>query len=73
MAKWENEDWVTEKPDPEKIVCNKCFLRAEDRKVGESVIKGCTLGICKAFPVTKPSEVLWKGAECPYFIDENEE
>jgi hypothetical protein len=44
------------------------MLREKDRLDGE--IDGATLGVCEAFQF-KPTEILFNGAECPYFIDEN--
>jgi hypothetical protein len=46
------------------------MLRAKDRLDGQ--IDGATLGICEAYDF-KPTEILFNGGECPYFIDENEE
>ena len=69
MARWDNEELSWVQPDPMKIQCSKCMLREKDRLDGK--INGATLGICAAFKF-KPSEILMDGAECPYFIDENE-
>ena len=69
MARWDNEELSWVQPDPKKIQCSKCMLREKDRLDGQ--INGATLGICAAFKF-KPSEILMDGAECPYFIDENE-
>lgn len=69
MARWDNEELSWVQPDPKKIQCSKCILREKDRLDGK--INGATLGICAAFKF-KPSEILMDGAECPYFIDENE-
>lgn len=69
MARWDNEELSWVQPDPKKIQCSKCMLREKDRLDGK--INGATLGICAAFKF-KPSEILIDGAECPYFIDENE-
>lgn len=69
MARWDNEELSWVQPDPKKIQCSKCMLREKDRLDGK--INGATLGICAAFKF-KPSEILMDGAECPYFIDENE-
>ena len=69
--RWEDEDWTVETPDPEKCKCKKCFLREEDRQIGDRTIHGCTLGTCAAFNV-KPNEILFQGEDCPYFIDEDE-
>ena len=62
-----NEDiqWAT--PDPEKIRCRDCEFRAEDRKLTESVIRGAILAMCDAYD-QKPSEILWKNADCPYYL-----
>ena len=70
MARWDNEkiSWV--QPDPKKIQCSKCILREKDRLDGE--INGATLGICEAFKI-KPPQILFDGAECPYFIDESDD
>lgn len=68
--RWENEDMVWEHPDIKKIKCATCYLREPDRTgLG---IKGATLGCCAAYPI-KPHDVLWKGEDCPYYLDENEE
>lgn len=68
MPRWDNEELSWVQPDPAKIQCTKCMLRAKDRLNGE--IKGATLGICDAYDF-KPPQILMDGAECPYFIDEN--
>lgn len=71
--RWYNDNWVCDHPDENKIPCKDCFLREKDRDLGDgNKLKGCTLGICQAFPKGKPSFVLWKGESCPYYIDENE-
>lgn len=69
MARWDNEELSWVQPNPKKIQCSKCMLREKDRLDGK--INGATLGVCAAFKF-KPSEILMDGAECPYFIDENE-
>ena len=65
----DNPVWVL--PDENEIMCKDCYLREKDRKIGNTVIKGATLGICVAFKV-KPQEIL-NGEDCPYYIDENED
>lgn len=68
MARWDHEELIWVQPDPDKIFCSKCMLRAKDRLNGE--ITGATLGICDVYDF-KPTAILMDGAECPYFIDEN--
>lgn len=68
MARWDHEELVWVQPDPEKIQCSKCMLRAQDRLNGE--INGATLGICEAYDF-KPYEILFHGEDCPYFINES--
>lgn len=70
MARWDNEELSWVHPDHKKIQCSKCMLRAKDRLDGQ--VDGATLGICEAYDF-KPTEILFNGGECPYFIDENEE
>ena len=70
MPRWDNEELSWVQPDPQKIQCSKCMLRAKDRLNGE--INGATLGICEAYDF-KPPQILFDEAECPYFIDEDEE
>lgn len=68
MPRWDDEELSWVQPDKNKIQCSKCMLREKDRLDGE--IDGATLGVCEAFQF-KPTEILFNGAECPYFIDEN--
>lgn len=70
MPRWDNEKLSWVQPDPQKIQCSKCMLRAKDRLDGE--INGATLGVCDAYDF-KPPQILMDGEDCPYFIDENEE
>lgn len=70
MPRWDNEELSWVQPDPQKIQCSKCMLRAKDRLDGE--INGATLGVCDAYDF-KPPQILMDGEDCPYFIDENEE
>lgn len=70
MPRWDNEELSWAQPDPQKIQCSKCMLRAKDRLDGE--INGATLGVCDAYDF-KPPQILMDGEDCPYFIDENEE
>lgn len=70
MPRWDNEELSWVQPDPKKIQCSKCMLRAKDRLDGE--INGATLGVCDAYDF-KPPQILMDGEDCPYFIDENEE
>lgn len=68
MARWDDEKLSWVQPDPKKIRCSKCMLRAKDRLDGK--INGATLGLCDAYDF-KPSGILFDGDECPYFIDED--
>lgn len=68
MPRWDHEELSWTQPDPGKIQCSKCMLRAKDRLNGE--INGATLGICDVYDF-KPAQILMDGAECPYFIDES--
>ena len=43
MPRWDHEELSWTQPDPGKIQCSKCMLRAKDRLNGE--INGATLGI----------------------------
>lgn len=70
MARWDHEELSWVQPDPAKIQCSKCMLCAKDRLNGQ--INGATLGTCDAYDF-KPTQILFDGAECPYFIDVNEE
>ena len=70
MPRWDNEELSWVQPDPQKIQCSKCMLRAKDRLDGE--INGATLGVCDAYDF-KPPQILMDGEDCPYFIDENKE
>ena len=70
MPRWDNEKLSWVQPDPKKIQCSKCMLRAKDRLDGE--INGATLGVCDAYDF-KPPQILMDGEDCPYFIGENEE
>ena len=70
MARWDNENLIMNHPDCEKIRCKDCFLREKDTP--ELGIKGATLGVCGAYSI-KPTEILFDGEDCPYYIDENEE
>ena len=70
MPRWDKEKLSWVQPDPQKIQCSKCMLRAKDRLDGE--INGATLGVCDAYDF-KPPQILMDGEDCPYFIDENEE
>lgn len=70
MPRWDNEELSWVQPNPQKIQCSKCMLRAKDRLDGE--INGATLGVCDAYDF-KPPQILMDGEDCPYFIDENEE
>lgn len=60
-----------EMPDINKLQCKNCAFRAEDRLNGK--IKGAVLAICQVFPGGKPEDVSWGKAECPYYVDENED
>ena len=51
--KWDDDEFAPGGPDPEKIPCRDCFHRKEDTKLA----KGCTYGICKAYPNGKPQDV----------------
>ena len=68
MAKWDNEELSWVQPNPDEIQCSKCMLRAKDRLNGK--INGATLGVCEAYNF-KPPKILFDGAECLYFINEN--
>lgn len=69
MARWDDEELKWDLPDCDKMQCKDCFLRAAD--VPELGIKGATYGYCEVYK-TKPPEILFEGAACPYYIDENE-
>lgn len=70
MAKWDNEELSWIQPNPDEIQCSKCMLHAKDRLNGK--INGATLGVCEAYNF-KPPQILFDGAECLYFINENED
>ena len=40
MAKWDDEVFALQQPDENKIVCKDCVFRENDRKLGNSEIKG---------------------------------
>lgn len=69
--RFEDDNFELTLPDDEKIQCKGCFLREADRTIGDTVVSGATLGICKVFQ-SKPREILFENAKCPYFIDEKE-
>lgn len=56
-------------PDIKKIPCRDCKFREADRVNG--MIKGATLGQCKKY-FTKPSEVIWDGADCEKWESEED-
>lgn len=64
MARWDHEKITWVQPDQKRVQCTKCMLRKKDRP------DGATLGICDVFDF-KPPEILFDGADCPYFIDED--
>ena len=69
----ENEDWVAKHPEADEIQCGDCVFRMPDSKQGDKVIiKGAAKGTCECYPKAKPSEVLWHGAECEYYVSEKE-
>lgn len=71
--RWENEKWTGKEPDDD-IKCKDCFLKEPDRYPGAGVvICGYKLGICEAYDVLKPTEVLLEGKPCPYYISEKDE
>lgn len=72
MSRWENENWTSEWPDPDKVVCKDCFHREKDRGFGGTKIPGCTLAMCQAY-AHKPVDILISGVPCPYYLNENEE
>ena len=55
---------------PKRIKCERCVYRARDKKVGDEIIYGATLGTCIPYPI-KPPPVLYKDEYCPYFSEEN--
>ena len=75
MAKWDDEVFALQQPDENKIVCKDCVFRENDRKLGNSEIKGCTLGICQVYSMNnpKPHDVLFKNKPCGYYVSENDE
>lgn len=63
-----NSDLHFRFPDEEKIWCKDCAFRAKDN----GNVKGATLSICDCFPrYDKPLDILFKNAECEYYVDEN--
>ena len=66
------EDPVFNSPDSEKINCKDCAFRMKDAKVGKSVISGASKAFCDVYPKSpgKPSDVLWKGGDCEYYVSE---
>lgn len=75
MEKEEDEeaDWIeTVKPDPKICTCMDCEWREPDRRYGNSteVDKGALLNLCQIYGTAKPQDVLWEGAECPYYLKE---
>ena len=69
--RWEEEDWVAEHPDPDKIPCKDCVYREKDREVGDTVILGAVLGMCQVY-TDKPTHILFDGEDCPYHLTEEE-
>ena len=58
-------------PDPKKIPCGDCMLRAKDRTFDKgTVFEGATLAVCDAFSL-KPSFIINDGEDCPYYIKED--
>jgi len=57
-------------PDPDKIPCRNCALRAEDSKFGSFVEPGCISAKCQVYDI-KPSEILLEYKECPYHVAED--
>jgi len=61
-------------PDPKKIKCKDCFFRDRaEVKLGERVLKvGITKDYCAKYLLPpdgngKPTDVLFYGADCPYY------
>ena len=65
----ENEPIFGVHPDAEKIKCKDCVFRAPDN----SLYKGCTKAFCEVYPKGKPDVILFKNAECEYYVSENDE
>lgn len=72
--RWYNDNWVVNHPDPTKIKCADCYHRAKDvkNKEGKVIINGATKAVCNAYDY-KPSEILWEGGDCDYYLSENDE
>ncbi len=49
---------------PSAVQCRKCFNALEDTEF----TNGAEKAMCKIYTEEKPTEVLWKGADCKYFI-----
>ena len=69
--RWEKEKWNVTSPNDDEIVCKDCIYRLKDRKAGDTVIHGASLGECDVFKI-KPVPILMDGEECPYYLSETE-
>ena len=61
----------TRSPKKEDVKCKDCIFAEKDRKSGDMVLDGATLGVCEVYPI-KPPSILLKGADCPYYVSESE-
>ncbi len=59
-------------PKKEDVVCKDCIYAAKDQSFNGETIVGATLGTCDAYRI-KPPSIILKGAECPYYLSEDEE
>ena len=75
MARWSDDNWVVRHPDENKIKCKDCVFRANDRMYnGKVVYAGACLGVCEVYSKgDKPNDILFDGAECEYYISEDED
>lgn len=55
-------------PNEEEISCTDCMFREKDN----GKVKGAILGRCACFPRNdKPTDILFKGAECEYYVPDD--
>ena len=59
-------------PELDKVVCKDCMYRAKDIGKGKGAVKGAVLGTCDAYAI-KPPSILLDGAECMYYLSEEDE
>lgn len=65
----EKDEMFRSKVPKDNIKCKDCAFRMENVVVMGKLIKRHTYGQCDIFtyPDTKPSAILFEGADCPYY------